>query len=173
MLNYSKINFVSDNNKIQDIINLSPFLKFFRNLSHLNISRINSSNNKTALYIFLGNICFLNNLTYLCLNHNYLDKDAVSYLSFSLKNLSNLIILLLRNNCICDEGVMLIINCFEKMVYLKELDLGQNKITNIGADNLAKNIMKLKTIKNLILDKNNISLDILNCLNSRIKFNIK
>ena len=119
MLNYSKINFVSDNNKIQDIINLSPFLKFFRNLSHLNISRINSSNNKTALYIFLGNICFLNNLTYLCLNHNYLDKDAVSYLSFSLKNLSNLIILLLRNNCICDEGVMLIINCFEKMLYLK------------------------------------------------------
>ena len=144
-----KIDFVNKNNRSEDITKLTDFLKFFRKLIHFNISRI-ESNNSMILDRFLENIYYLRNLKYLCLNHNKIHSEAAKYLSFSLNNLSNLEVLLIRNNLFDDNGIEAISSSFDMLKNLCELDVGFNRISCWKGENLKK----LKKLNCLNLDSN-------------------
>jgi len=145
-----KINFVNFKSNCEELFKISSLFKFMKNLKFLNVSRLGSNSQKDYFFKFLVNINFLINLEYLSLNQCFIDKEAIFYMTYSLKNLLSLKVLLLKGNLINDLDVPHLIKCFDFLYNLNELDLSKNKITNYGIDIIDQNKHKLKKLNKLL-----------------------
>jgi Ran GTPase-activating protein (RanGAP) involved in mRNA processing and transport len=163
------------------IKNISEFIKKNKTIRYLKLNSI--SENTRSLALIFDAIDQNSSLTHIELSNNKIDQNCILSLSRALKkngtlsyiNISNcgindisvltealnnhnkLECLILKDNCIGNDGAIDFSRSLIKNLSLLQLDLSDNNIYNSGAISLAISLIVNTTLKYLNLSKNNIS----------------
>lgn len=89
------------------------------------------------------------------LRNSNLNVESLKFLKFALKKEKPVQSLNLENNNISD-GMQHIINCFDKLKYVKYLNLGKTCMNKVNSELCASHLNKLSNLEVIILDDNPI-----------------